>query len=181
MAKFLLTNLETIPFKKKSFKGQLDRYLKVCIASADNPQKVLLTMPLYGKSNGGGYSDLINVVRNHELGQDDKSEFPFSELLKPIEGEFVEVKSKHGPLFRIFKNDDAKYGICPERYVGKVERTPTGKVKIYNSIKIFIHYTIDNETGEKRIAHGWSPEELYYRFFGYNYHVLANLTEPLQL
>ena len=181
MAKFLLTNWETVPFKKKSFEEQLDRYLKVCIASADNPQKVLLTMPLYGKNNRGGYSDLINVVRNHELGQDEKSRFPFSELLKPIEGELVEVKSKHGPLFRIFKKDDAKYGICSENNVGKVERTPTGKVKIYNSIKVFIHYTFDNQTGEKRIVHGWSPEELYYRFFGYNYHVLADLTEPLQL
>lgn len=181
MAKYLLVNWETVLFKRKSFEGQLDRYLKVCVASVDEPQKVLFILPLFGNKNGGGFSDLIEVVRNHELGLDVKSHFAFSELLEPLEGEFVEVPSKVGPLFRVFTADEAKYGICPKNYAGKVERTSTGKVKIYYSIKVFRPYIRDNETGEKVNWHGWYPEELYYRFFGYNYKVLSDLTEPLQI
>lgn len=181
MAKYLLTNWETIPFKRQSFEGQLDRYLKVCVASVDSPQQILLIMPLFGTKNRGGFAHLIEVVRNHELGQDEKSAFSFYELLKPQEGEFVEVPSKHGPLYRIFTKDEAKYGICPINAVGKAERTASGKVKIYNSIRVFTPLIVDNETGEKVVVDGWRPEELYNRFFGYNYHILSDLTEPLQL
>ena len=181
MGKYIFTYLETVPFKKKSFEGQMDRFLKVCIASANNPQKVLFVLPLYGKQNGGGFRGLIEVVRNHELGQDQKSEFPFSELLKPADGEFVDVPSLHGPLYRVFTKDEAKYGICPEEKVGKIERTPDGRVKIYHHIKVFSLYAFDDDTGEKTYLDGWFPNDFYYRFFGYNYHRLSDLTEPLQI
>jgi hypothetical protein len=181
MAKFLLTNWETVPFKKKSFEGQLDRFLKVSIATVDNPQKVLLTLPLYGNDYGGGFSHLIELVRNYEVGKEEKSKIPFEELLQPIDGEFVDIPSKHGPLYKTYTKDDAKYGLCSKEFVGKAERTPTGKIKIYHTIKVFTPLIINNETGQKEIISGWSPEKLYYRFFGYNYHILADLTEPLQL
>lgn len=181
MAKFLLTNWETVLFKRKSFEEQLDRYLKVCVASVDNPLQILQIIPLFGKKNRGGFTDLIEIVRNHELGQDEKSLFHFSELLKPIDAEFVEVPSKHGPLFRVFTKDEARYKMCSTNDVGRAERTATGKVKIYNSIRVFTPYIYDNETREKVILDGWRPEELYARFFGFNYRVLSDLTEPLQL
>ena len=179
MAKYLFTNWETVPFKRKSFEGQLDRYIKVCVASVDKPQQVLMVLPLYGKNNGGGFTHLIEIVRNHELGQDENNKF--LGLLEPVEGAFVDVPSKHGPLFRLFTKDDAKYGICPNEYVGKVERTPTGKVKVYHSVRVFIIYGKDNETGNVCSLHGWFPEEWYYRFFFFFYKALTDLTEPLQL
>lgn len=179
MEKYLFTNWETIPRKGKTADWQLDRYLKVCVASIDNPQKVLFVLTLFGKSNGGDFSRLIEIVRNHELGQDVKNEFSF--LSEPIDGEFIEVPSKHGPLFRVFTKDDAKYGMCHPDSIGKVERTSDGKVKIYHSIKVFTLYTKDEDFGKMVIVPGWLPEKWYYRFFGYNYHVLSDLTEPLQL
>ena len=177
MGKYILTNLETVPFKRKSFEGQLDRYLKVCIASVDNPQKVLLIMPLYGKSNGSGFCNIINTVRRHELGQDDGD---YYNLLEPIDGEFVDVPSMHGDLYRVFTPDEAKYGICSPDKVWKAERLSTGKVKVYKSIRVFCHYNVDRFFGKQYVS-GWFPQELYYRFLGYNYLKLADLTEPLQI
>ena len=177
MAKFLFTNWETVPFKRKSFEGQLDRYAKACIASVDNPQRVLFILPFFGKC----FAHLIEIVRNHELGLDGDAELNFKKLLSPRDGEFVEIPSMHGPLFRVFTADEAKYGICSKEDVGKVERTPTGKVKIYHSIKIFSRFRLDKQTGEKHILYGWYPEDWYHRFFGYNYRILSDLTEPLQL
>lgn len=181
MAKYLLTNWETVPFKKKSFDGQLDRYLKVCVASFENPQQILFIIPLFGTKNGGGFADLIEVVRNHELGRDEQSHFSFKELLTPQEGELVDVPSKHGPLFRVFTKDDARYNMCSINDIGRAERTATGKVKIYNSIRVFTLLHVDNETGEKVVLDGWRPDDLYNRLFRYNYRVLSDLTEPLQL
>ncbi len=171
MPKFLFTNCKTFPFKKKSFNGQSERYVKCCIVSVNNPKQVLAIIPLFG------YDDITEDIYNYELG---KGPFP-SYLNKPIEGEFIDVPSKHGPLFRVFTKDEAKYGLCPQENVGKVERTLTGKVKIYNSIKVFTLYGTDNETGKKRILNGWSLDTWYNRFFGFNYHVLSDLIEPLQL
>ena len=178
MTKYIFTNWETIPFKKKSFDGQLDRYAKVCVSSVNNPQKVLFVLPLFGSENGGGFGRIIEIVHNYELGRDNNSEF--SKLLSPVDGEFVEIPSKHGPLFRIFTKDDAKYGICSDDMVGKVEREKTGKVKIYHSIKVFCLYKNNIVIG-KQYINGWHPEDWYYRFFSYNYRVLSDLTEPLQL
>lgn len=179
MGKYVFTNLETVPFKTKKYDWQLDRYLKLCIADVDNPQKVLFVLPLYGKQNGRGFSKIIEVVRNHELGQDQKSKFHFSDLMRPVDGEFVDVPSMHGPLFRVFTKDEAKYGMCSKMNVGKVERNHDGKVKIYHHIKVFSLYSTDD--GEKTYLNGWFPQDLYYRFFGYSYHKLSDLTEPLQI
>lgn len=178
MAKYLFTNWETIPFKKKSFEGQLDRYAKVCVSSVENPHKVLFILPLFGKECGAGYGHIIEIVRNHELRKDNDLEF--SKLLKPFDGEFVEIPSKHGPLFRIFTKDEAKYGICPKDKIGKAERDETGKVKIYHTIKVFCLYENNIIIG-KQYINGWYPEDWYYRFFGYNYRVLSDLTEPEQI
>lgn len=179
MEKYLFTNWETVPFKGKTYDWQLDRYLKVCVASVDNPQKVLCVLPLFGSNRGNSFKPYIEIVRNHELGKDDKNEFSF--LSEPVDGEFIEVPSKHGPLFRVFTKDDAKYGMCHPNSVGKVERTSDGKVKIYHSIKVFTVYKKDEDFGKMVIMPKWFPEKWYYRFFGYNYHVLSDLTEPLQL
>ena len=63
----------------------------------------------------------------------------------------------------------------------KIERTPDGRVKIYHHIKVFSLYAFDDDTGEKTYLDGWFPNDFYYRFFGYNYHRLSDLTEPLQI
>lgn len=180
MAKYIFTNWETVPIKRKTFEGQLDRFVKVCVASVDNPQKVLFILPLFGKENRSGFSNIIEVVRNHELGQDEKSRFSFTYLQKPVKGEFVEVPSKHGPLFRTFTKDESRYGLCAIDQVGKVERDVKGKVKIYHNIKVFCLYK-ENDVLGKQYLSGWHPNDWYYRFFGYNYDILNNLTEPLQL
>ena len=178
MKKFILTNWQTVPLYKK-YDWQLDRYIKVCVVDADNPQKVLFIVPLFGDNTGGGFSHLIEFVRNYEVGN--QTNHPFSDLLEPVDGEIVDVPSLNGPLFRVFTKDEARYGICRKEDVGKVERTPTGKVKIYHSIKVFTIYIKDNETGNIEPLSGWEPEQMYRRFFGYNYRILSDLTEPLQL
>ena len=179
MPLYKLINWKTFPFKRKSFEGQLDRYVKTCVVSVDNPHKVLLVLPLYGKENGGGFGQLINIVRNHELGQGDETEF--LKLSRPINGEFVEVPSKDGPLFRIFTKDEAEFGICSRDDAGKVERDRNGKVKIYHSIRVFCHCYEVSKIPNRKYVPGWYPDDLYHRFYGFNYHMLSDLTEPLQL
>lgn len=170
MAKFLLTNWETVPFKKKSFEGQPDRFIKVCVASIDNPKQVLAIIPLFGIDER-----YIKIVHDYELG---KRELP-SYFNIPYDGEFEEVKSEHGPLYRVFTPDEAKYGICSPNEVGKVERLPNGKVKIYHSIRVFCRFYV-NKLG-KQYLNGWFPTQLYQRYFDYSYHRLSDLIEPLQI
>ncbi len=134
---------------------------------------------LFGKDDGSGFGYIIKTVRNHELGCGDEKEF--KELLQPLYGEIVEMPSRHGPLFRTFTKDEAEYGICPKDDEGKVERDTDGKVKIYHFIKVFcLCYKKDKITGQHYL-NGWYPDNWYYRFYGYNYHTLSDLTEPLQL
>lgn len=178
MEKYNLINWETVPFNNKRFDWQLDRYAKVCVTRSDNPQKVLLIIPFFGTNTGSGFANLIHFVHNCELGQDNLAN---SILVKPVDGDIIDVSSMHGPLFRVYTKDEARYGICRKEDVGKVERTPTGKVKIYHSIKVFTIYIKDNETGNIEPLSGWEPEQMYRRFFGYNYRILSDLTEPLQL
>lgn len=180
MGKYIIANFETVPFKRKSFEGQMDRFVKIYIASVDAPDKVLAVVPLFGNDNGTGFYDLIKAVRNHELGQDEKTPFPFEDLYKPIDGEFVDVPSMHGPLFRVFTIEDFKCGLCKTDEIGRVERTLDNKVKIYNTIRVFTHYNMDG-AGHKVTAGGWNPNTLYFRYYGYNYKPIADLTEPLQL
>ena len=181
MEKYLLTNWETVPFKKKSFEGQLDRYLKVCVASVDSPHRVLHILPLYGKECRGGFSDLIEEVRNYEICKE-KGEpcSPPSFMSKPVEGGFEEIPSLHGALFRRFTPDEARYGLCHPNDVWKAERMENGKVKVYHTIKVFCLYKKNNKIGQ-RYLNGWFPNELYRHYYGYSYLPLSDLTEPLQL
>ncbi len=177
MGKYLLTNWETVPFKRKSFEGQLDRYLKVCVVSVESPHKVLQILPLYGKENRGGFSDLIEEVRNYEICKEKGKPCSLpAYMTKPVEGGFEEAPSLHGALFRRFTPDEARYDLCPPNNVWKAERMENGKVKVYHSIKVFCLRYQDGKYIE-----GWRPEDFYYRFFGFSYHVLSDLTEPLQL
>lgn len=173
MGKYKMINWQTIPFKRKSFKGQLDRYAKSCIVSVDNPQKVLDIIPLFG------FEQLIKIVQNMESGID--CEKWKAELEEPIDGEFVDIKSHNGPLFHRFTKEEAQYGLCKAQDVGKAERLDNRKVKIYHSIKVFTHYIYDENTGEKHYLNGWFPEQMYDLYMGYRYIPLSDLTEPLQI
>lgn len=171
MGKYIFTNWETVPFKKKSFEGQSDRYVKVCVATEDNPQKILAIIPLFG------FDNIVEKLHDYELGK-----IPFPEFLKkPADGGFEEVQSRNGPLFHRFTPDEAKYGLCRKSDVWKAERLPDGKVKVYHSIKVFCHYRVIELTGEKIYQNGWFPWEMYNRYYRFNYLPLSDLTEPFQI
>lgn len=173
MGKYKLVHWQTLPFKRKSFEGQSERYSKCCVVGADNPDKVLDIIYLFG------FDRLTKMIYEHELGEG--KETLIKELEEPIDGEFVEVESHNGPLFYRYLKDEALYGICLENEVGKAERLDSGKVKVYHSIKVFTHYIIDGNTGEKQYINGWYPDQMYNRYFGFRYIPLSDLTEPLQL
>lgn len=173
MAKYKMINWQTVPFKRKSFKGQLDRYAKCCIVSEDEPHKVLDIIPLFG------FERLIRIVYDCEQGKGREKWIP--ELESPIDGEFINVTSHNGPLYRRFTKDEADYGICNPKDIGKAERTEFGKVRVYHSIRVFTHYIFDKNTGNKQYVDGWSPDQMYDLYFGYRYIPLSDLTEPLQL
>ncbi len=174
MGHYLITKMETCQIRKKSFEGQLDRFLKIVIASADNPNQALAIVPLFGKIDGSGFTEIINKVHQYEQETSLNEKLPIQ-----IDGEFEEVQSKHGALCREFTADEAKYGICNANDVGKVERTSDKKVRIYKSIRVFTRYNIIS--GIKIYIPGWSREKMYYKYYGYNYFKLSDLTEPLQL
>lgn len=173
MAKFKMINWQTLPFKRKSFKGQLDRYAKCCIVSVEAPDTILDIITLFG------FEQLIKIVAECEQGIDKQKWIP--KLEAPIDGEFVEVKSKNGPLYHRYTRDEVDYGLCNPQEIGKAERTETGKVKIYHSIKVFTQYVYDEDTGEKHYLNGWFPDQMYNLYFGYRFIPLSDLTEPLQL
>ena len=170
MGKYMLTNWQTAPFRKKTFEGQLERYAKACVVSLDNPQQVLAVIPIFGNA------EIIDIVHGFELG---KNELP-SSMRKSFDGEFVEIPSLHGKLYRRFSLDEARYGICKPDMAWKAERDSNGKVRIYNTIKVFCLYKLVPILG-KQYLNGWFPNQLYYHYYGYNYHPLSNLSEPLQM
>lgn len=173
MAKYKLINWQTLPFKRKSFDGQLERYIKCCVVSADVPDKVLDVVYIFGNKG------LIDHVHKKEL--DKASDSQLKELSMPIDGEFFDIKSLNGPLYHVFSKDEAQFGLCSAEDVGKAERDNKGKVKIYHTIKVFTIYKIIEKVGIKLYEKGWSPSQMYYRYFGYRYLPLSDLTEPLQL
>jgi hypothetical protein len=173
MAKYKLINWQTLPFKRKSFDGQLERYIKCCVVSADVPDKVLDVVYIFGNRW------LTDHVHKRET--DNANDSHMKDLAMPVDGEFVEVKSLHGSLYRVFSKDEAQYGLCSAEDVGKAERDNNGKVKIYHTIKVFTLYKIIEIIGQKEYLNGWYPSQMYYRYFGYRYHPLSDLTEPLQL
>ena len=179
MGKYVFRHFATFPFKRKSFDGQMDRYAKVCVVSVDNPQKVLDIIPIYGRDDNAGMGDIIKLIYDIELGKqlDDESQRLLAGISKPVEGKFEEVNSLHGPLFHQFTPDEAKYGLCPTFSVWKPERDVNGKVKIYHSFKVF---TLQNGP-DFHYVNGWFPAQMYYRYYGYRYKRLSDLTEPIQL
>ena len=173
MAKYKMVNWQTLPFKKNSYKGQLDRYAKCCIVSVEAPELVLDIVPLFG------FEQLIRIVHDCEQGIDKQKWI--SKLEAPIDGDFIEVKSKNGPLYHRFTKDEANFGLCNPMEIGKAERTETGKVKVYHSIKVFTHYVYNENTGKKQYLNGWFPDQMYNLYYCYRYIPLSDLTEPLQL
>ena len=144
MEKYLFKNWATFPFKRKSFDGQMDRYLKVCVVSIDNPTKVLDIIPIYGNENSSGLRDIINLIYNLE-------------------------------------NGVTLYGLCSEHDVWKPERDINGKVIEYNSMRVFTMSLYDSDFGVYNYANGWFPSQMYYKYFGYRYLSISQLTEPIQM
>lgn len=161
----------------------MERFVKVCVVNADNPNKVLDIVPIYGNEDSPGMRDIIRLIYNVERGTaiDDDSKKLLKEIQKPLSGEFVEIKSLHGPLFRQFTPDEAKYGLCSEHDVWKPERDSHGKVKDYVSMKVFTISLFDSDFGKYNYVNGWFPHQMYYKYFGYRYKPLSMLTEPIQL
>ncbi|MBQ8709429.1 MAG: hypothetical protein IJ550_02445 [Bacteroidaceae bacterium] len=170
MGKFKMINWQTLPFKKKSFERQMDRYIKCCIVKESEPDKVLDVICLFG------FYWLMDVVQKYEQGIETEE---YEKLCRPIDGEFVEVKSMNGALYHRFTRDEGTFGLCTPQKVGKAERDINGKVKVYHSIKVFTLY--HEYRGVKEYIGGWSPQEMYRKYFGYRYLPLSDLAEPLQL
>ena len=181
MEKYLFKNCKTYPFKKKSFEGQLGRYAKVCIVNVDNPEKIIDIIPIYGEKYNKGLGRVIKLFYDIELNVplDSESNRLLAFLQKPIEGKFEEVKSLHGPLYRQFTPDEAKYGLCHANDVWKPERDENGKVKLYNTMKMFTQYMYDPDLGAYNYVPGWFPNQMYYKYFGYRYLPISQLKESL--
>lgn len=183
MGKYLLKNWKTFTFKNSSFEGQLDRYAKVCIVSVDDPERVVDIIPIYGKKYSVGHGRIIKLFYDIEQGTilNKESQKLLLALQKPIEGKFEEIKSKNGPLFHQFTPDEAEYGLCSNSEVWKPERDENGKVKVYNSMRVFTQYMYDPDLGKYNYVNGWFPHQMYYKYYGYRYKPLSMLTEPIQL
>lgn len=183
MAKYLFKNWETQPFKDISFEGQFDRYAKVCIVSVDNPETIVDIIPIYGKMDDiKGFKQIIQLIHYQEQGipLDNESRRLLLSLQKPFEGGFEEIKSMHGSLFRQFTPDEAKYGLCPVNKVWKPERDENGKIKVYNTMKVFTRFTEIPDIGTRIYVNGWFPHQMYYKYFGYRYCPISQLREPLE-
>lgn len=191
MEKYLYKYWQTFPFKYNSFDGQLDRFAKVCVVSVSNPQKVLDIIPIWGKKDEPRLRDIIQLIFKLE---DGKALAPQENKLlefikKPIIGQFEEIPSKHGPLFRRFTRDEAKYGLCSKYDVGKPERDENGRVRVYNTIRVFRHYIYDSEFEKNNIPVSeddkyyttpeWDLNKMYDKYFGYRYFKRSQLTEPI--
>lgn len=181
MEKYLFKYWRTYPFKKKTFEGQMERYAKVCVVSVDNPQRVLDIIPIYGKETSSGLRDIINMFYDLERGItiDNSYRGLIKSLQEPIVGQFEEIKSMHGPLFRQFTPDEAKYGLCSEHDVWKPERDINDKVIEYNSMRVFTMSLYDPDFGKYNYVDGWFPFQMYYKYFGYRYFPISQLRGSL--
>lgn len=183
MEKYYFKNWETFPFKRKSFDGQMDRFVKVCVVSVENPQKVLDIVPIYGNEKSSGLRDIIKLIYDKERGiaLDNESIQLLKKLEEPILGKFDEVKSLHGPLFHQYTPDEAKYGLCSSLDVWKPERDSHGIVKEYMSMRVFTVSSYDPDFGKYNYVNGWFPNQMYYKYFGYRYKPISLLAEPKEL
>lgn len=164
MEKYFFKNWATFPFKRKTFDGQMDRFVTVCVVNAETPQKVLDIIPIFGKL-------IVNLIYDWERGiqLDNESSELLKTLHNPIEGQFEEIKSKDGPLFHRFTPEEVKYGLCPASLIWKQERDQEGKVKVYESIKVFTQYEYYSDIGKYDYANGWFPDQMYKKYYGYRY------------
>ena len=178
MAKYLLKNWRTFPFKKKSFEGQLDRFVQVCVVSVENPNKILDVIPIYGKEDDYSFKDIIKLIHDIESGNQLNNDQILlrSHLLSPVEGEFVETKSLHGPLYRIHTREEAEYGLCSLSDIGKPYVTNEGTVKKYSVINVFTQPQF-SISGMKTYVNGWAPSQMYYRYFRYKYFPISELNK----
>ena len=183
MEKYLFKNWKTFPFKKKSFDGQLDRYLTVCVVNAESPQTVLDIIPIYGSEKHSDFREIIKLIYDIERGIEinESSRELFESLQKPIWGQFEEIKSQHGPLFHQFTPAEARYGLCSECDVWKPERDENGKVIEFMSIKVFTHSIYHPDFRKYGYANGWFPHQMYYKYFGFRYRPISLLREPMKL
>lgn len=183
MEKYYFKNWKTFPIKNKSFDGQMDRFVKVCVVSINNPDKVLDIIPIFGKESLSGLRDIIRLIYDKERGieLDQKSNNLLQYLQKPIIGQFEEIKSMHGPLFHKFTPDEAEYGLCSKYDVWKPERDNQGKVIEYMSMKVFTLMHYDSDLGKYNFAAGWFPSQMYYKYYGYRYLPISQLKEPVQI
>lgn len=177
MEKYFLKNWKTFPFKKKSFEGQLGRYAKVCVVSANNPDVVIDIIPIYGEKYNTGLGRVIKLIYDIELNVplDSESNKLLARIQRPVLGQFEEIKSLHGPLYHQFTPDEAKYGLCLNTDVWKPEKDEVGKVKVYNTLKVFTQYMFDSDFNSYNYASGWSPNQMYYKYFGYRYLPISQL------
>jgi len=142
---------------------------------------VLDIIPIWGKKDEPGLRDIIQLISKLE---DGKALAPQENKLlefikKPIIGQFEEIPSMHGPLFRIFTRDEAKYGLCSKYDVGKPERDENGRVRVYNTIRVFRHYIYDSEDDKYYSTPEWDLNKMYYKYFEYRYFPISQLTEPI--
>ena len=177
MEKYFFKNWKTFPFKKKSFEGQLSRYAKVCVVSVNNPDIVMDIIPIYGEKYNSGLGRVIKLIYDIELKVplDSESNRLLALLQKAVVGQFEEIISLHGPLYHKFTPDEAKYGLCLNTEVWKPERDEAGKVKVYNTMKVFTQYMFDADFGTYNYVSGWSPNQMYYKYFGYRYLPISQL------
>ncbi len=171
MEKYYLRNWRTFPFKEKSFEKQLDRYAIATVRSVNNPNIILDVVPIWGRNLYGGMGKLIDLIYQKEQGfkLDNESLQFMSNYNKPIDGEFVEMKSYHGPLFRIYRRPEAEYGLCSIDKINKPERDAEGNIKIYDTIKVFTWSRYEPESQEFQHVKGWLPDDMYSKLFCYRY------------
>lgn len=174
MKKFKFVHWRTFPIKKESFKGQYNRFALTCVVSVDSPEKVIDVIPIFGKNNDRN-ERIIKLIYNKErnIHLDEESEKLWDFLQRPVYGKFVEEKSMHGPLFRIYTQSEADHDLCPVSMVGKPERDENGKIKEYATMKIFTWMIYDS--GKWRPIYGWFPQQRYYLYFGHRYHPISQL------
>jgi len=179
MEKYYLKNWKTYPFKEKSFEGQLDRFAIACVTSLKAPNLILDIVPVWGRDYSSGMGRFIKLIHEKELGNKlDRDSLEFmSYFSKPIDGEFIEIKSKHGPLFKIRTRNEAEYGLCNIDEINKPIRDTEGGVIIYNTMKVFTWSRYDSEFLQYNYVKGWFPEDMYSKYFCYRYFPISMLND----
>lgn len=180
MEKYYLKNWRTFPFKEKSFEKQLERFAIATVCSVNNPNVILDIVPVWGRDYNRGIGRYIKLVHEKELGFEldkESNDYLLSYFSKPIYGEFEEMKSHHGPLFRIYTQNEAEYGLCSIEDINKPERDSEGNIKVYNTVKVFTWSTYDSDFGQYQYVRGWLPDDMYSKLYCYRYFPIHMLNQ----